>query len=84
MFAAWDVSSIGNCYFPSICKALGKGKERKDEVYQRNTGAYAPYVPQGAGGGRVNLPRGCEINQVNAVSTNSYVREMRVGAGRPL
>ena len=68
VFAAWDVSSVGNCYFPSICRALGKGKGRKDEVYARNTGAYAPYVSQGPGGGRVNLPRGCEINQVNIVS----------------
>ena len=79
VFTAWDVSSIGNCYFPSICKALGKGKGRKDEVYQRNTGAYAPYTPQGAGGGRVNLPRGCEINQVNVVSKVDMLYFARAG-----
>lgn len=79
VFTAWDVSSIGNCYFPSICKALGKGKGRKDEVYQRNTGAYAPYTAQGAGGGRVNLPRGCEINQVNIVSEVDMLYLVRAG-----
>lgn len=67
-FAAWDVSSIGNCYFPGLCRALGKGKGIKEDVWQRNIGSYAPYRSQGEGGGKHNLPRGCEINQVNIVS----------------
>lgn len=67
-FVAWDVSSLGGCYFPSVCRALGKGKGRKEDVWQRNVGPYAPYRAQGEGGGKRNLPRGCEINQVNVVS----------------
>ena len=65
---AWDVSSLGNCYFAPLCRILGDGKERTDAVWWRNAGAYAPWRPLGAGGGHRGLPEGCEINQVTVVS----------------
>jgi hypothetical protein len=68
IFAAWDVSSVGGCYVPWLCKIMGKGKWRDDEVYWRNTGPYAPFRSMGTGGGQINLPRGCVIDQVNIVS----------------
>lgn len=68
VFAAWDVSSVGACYAPWLCKMLGKGRWRDDEVYWRDTGAYAPFRSRGTGGGQINLPRGCVIDQVNVVS----------------
>ncbi len=66
-FIAWDVSSFGNCYFAPLCRTLGDGKERIDEVWWRNAGAYAPWRSLGTGGGRGGLPRGCEIDQVTVV-----------------
>lgn len=66
IFVAWDVSSYGNCYFRSLCSALGEG-ERLDSVWWENSGAYAPWRSGGPGGGKRGLPRGCEINQVTLV-----------------
>lgn len=68
VFVAWDVSSVGACYVPWLCRILGKSKWRDDEVFWRNTGAYAPFRSRGTGGGQINLPRGCVIDQVNVVS----------------
>ena len=66
-FIAWDVSSFGNCYFKPLCRALGSGRFRDEEVWWRNAGAYAPWRSRGDGGGKRGLPRGCEIDQVNIV-----------------
>jgi hypothetical protein len=63
---AWDVSSYGDCYFQSLCNALGDGT-RLDRVWWENSGAYAPWRSGGPGGGKRGLPRGCEINQVTLV-----------------
>jgi hypothetical protein len=71
-FIAWDVSSIGNCYFAPLCKLLGEGGERVQDVWWRNAGAYAPWRSLGPGGGHRGLPRGCEINQVTLVRASRY------------
>lgn len=71
VFIAWNISSVGACYVPWLCRILGKGKWRSDEVWWRNTGAYAPFRSRGTGGGQINLPRGCVIDQVNVVSTHA-------------
>ena len=65
-FAAWDVSSAGNCWLEPLCRILGDG-ERTEEVWWRNSGAYAPWKSLGVGGGKRGLPRGCAINQVTIV-----------------
>ena len=68
---AWDVSSLGNCYFAPLCRILGDSKGSTDAVWWRNAGAYAPWRPLGSGGGHKGLPKGCEINQVTLVSPAS-------------
>jgi hypothetical protein len=67
-FAAWDVSSYGKCYFTPLCRILGDGQDGLEEIYGRNSGAYGPWRSHGPGGGKLGLPRGCEINQVSIVS----------------
>ncbi|GFZ50736.1 hypothetical protein JCM24511_08494 [Saitozyma sp. JCM 24511] len=64
-FVAWDVSSIGRCYFKPLCRILGDSAVSAEEIWWRNAGAYAPWRSRGDGGGRKGLPRGCEIDQVN-------------------
>ena len=69
LFMAWDVSRYGNCYFDSLCRALGTGEDL-DDIFFQNAGAYAPWRSGGPGGGKRGLPRGCEINQVTVVSAS--------------
>lgn len=69
IFIAWDVSTYGNCYFKPVCRILGDGSESMREVWWINSGPYAPWKPVGPGGGSRNLPRGCQIDQVNVVSS---------------
>ncbi|KAK4686161.1 hypothetical protein P7C73_g3973, partial [Tremellales sp. Uapishka_1] len=63
-FVAWDVSSLGNCYVKPLCDLLGDGMEKKEDIWWRNAGPYAPWRSLGPAGGRKGLPRGCEIDQV--------------------
>lgn len=71
---AWDVSTYGNCYFKPLCRILGDGSESMKEVWWINSGPYATWKSVGPGGGRTGLPRGCEIDQVNVVSSYYWSR----------
>ncbi|KAK1926180.1 histidine phosphatase superfamily [Papiliotrema laurentii] len=79
---AWDVSSYGDCYFQSLCNALGDGT-RLDRVWWENSGAYAPWRSGGPGGGKRGLPRGCEINQVTLLHRHA-ARYPTTSAGKDM
>ncbi|ORX34649.1 histidine phosphatase superfamily [Kockovaella imperatae] len=69
-FAAWDVSSAGNCWIEPLCRILGSG-DRLENVWWRNSGAYAPWKSLGPGGGKRGLPRGCKVNQVTVLQRHA-------------
>jgi hypothetical protein len=59
---AWDLT-IGECRVQWICTLLG-GREAYERVWERDTGAYAPWRSLGRSG----VPRGCVVDQVSVVS----------------
>lgn len=75
-FAAWDASSLGKCYVSPLCRLLGAGSEKMEEVWWRNVGAHAPMRSMGPGGGEKGLPRGCAVDQVTVVSRFAVARSL--------